>query len=212
MCTGSHPFIPASGVCSLEFICQQEGQRIENVLHFHKEGAWTAAQLALMCSAGASAWSTYIAPQTAVNVTLNLVRAVDLASELGAYAEFSPASAPGGNTGTALPNGVSLRIRATTGLHGRSQRGGPYHIGLVQEMLDPLNTNDITVTAATAIVDAWTEFQHALEIIETSAMVILSYCHNKEWRTTAQQEPITSLGVSDYHLDRQWRRAPGRGR
>jgi len=211
MCTGTHDFIPAPGVAKLEFVYEQEGQQMENVLHFHQDAEWTASDLALLCSAGASAWATDLAPQIAVNVVNILVKATDMEVEGGAYAEFFPVSSPGSMGGTALPNGISIRIRATTGTTGRTRRGGPFHVGLVTACLDTTNYNDITTTYATDVTGAWQAFKSSLEAINGSKMVITSYCLNNVWRTVAVSTPVVALSVSDLHLDRQWRRMPPRG-
>lgn len=211
MCTGAHDFIPAPGTCRLEFIYEQEGQRMENVLHLHQDHEFTASELATLVSAGASAWATFLAPVIAINCVNILVKATDLEVEGGAYAEFFPVSSPGSYGGTALPNGVSIRIRMTTGTTGRTRRGGPYHVGLTTNSLDSTNYNDITTTYASLVSGAWTDFLDELRTISGATLVIASYCLNNTWRTVAVLTPITAVSVSDLHLDRQWRRAPGRG-
>lgn len=211
MCTGSHPFIPATGVALLEMFMLQDGQRMENTLHFVQALEWTGPQLAALNAAAAASWATNIAPITSPSVQLVRFKATDQQNEFGAYDELDPGTLVGTRAGTPLLNGVSLRLRFTTAQRGKSFRGGPFLAGLMIDDIETSNHNEIKAAVATAFKAAWTLFKADLETTTGSKLAIVSYCNANNWRTSAVVTKVTGLSFSDNTYDRQWRRAPGRG-
>jgi len=140
-------------------------------------------------------------------VTLERVTATALDTDAGAYAEVTSGSA-GGNTGAAMPSGVTIALKFFSGLTGRSQRGRMYLVGLSD---GAVSGDQITDAAAAAFLVAWGDFFDSVATDESVLHVIVSYCNAGAWRTTAQNTDVAAVVLVDKNLDSQRRRLAGRG-
>lgn len=211
MCTGPHPYIPVFRVARLSLQFEQEGQQIENVMHFERTVDWTAGDLMVLCTQARDSWNTHLAPVVAANVAMTRIVATDLSTETSPSVELATPGIIGTSTGTPAPNGLSLRIRVTTALRSAMGRGGPYHLGMVIDDLEPTNKNDVRLSRADAIRAAWASFVDDTEVGLSCILAIVSLCYNNTWRSVGVATPYLNISYSDLHLDRQWRRMPGRG-
>jgi hypothetical protein len=209
MCTGPHPFIPAPNTAKLEMVYTFQGTFAENVVYFQNPSGWNATSLALLNSAAFTAWSARIKPAQTSQLTLVRLKATDVAVDNGAYNELSPTS---GNTGTeASPPtalGSTVAIKFTTGLSGRSQRGRLFFIGLTEDATDG---NKLNLGFGASLADSYKLFMQDIEAdIPDTKHVVVSYCTDKAWRTTAGIQEVTGYSADDY-IDSQRRRLTGRG-
>lgn len=209
MCTGTHPFIPADRTAKLELIYTLNGQRVENVLHFRKLSEWTAEDLDTLTLAAFDAWADHLGPVQSNAVTLVNIKATDVSTDNGVGVEFGPIS---NNTGTLqsppTPSGTTVATKFTTGRTGRSYRGRAYWVGLVEE---DVTGNQIGAVRAGTITDGWQNFATQIgENISGAVHVIVSYCGDKAWRTSAVVTPVTGYST-ELNIDSQRRRLTGRG-
>lgn len=209
MCTGTHPYIPATNVAKGEVIYDQDGQEVVNVFHFLSDVGWDATRLGQLCEM-LSEWVTAsILPDYPLEYSLREIKCTDLTTQTGAVAQtfFSPPGFGEQTTSNPLPNNCSVVIKWITGKRGRSYRGRTYYPCITDAMAAG---NKLTVGGLATVGNAAGElFTAALD--HQWWLVVVSYCHDKAWRTVADITRITSYAV-DETLDSQRRRLPGRGR
>lgn len=209
MCVGPHDFIPAPNTAKLEMIYSEFGQRIENVLHIRKIGGWTSETLLDLANAAQQAWTTNLRPAQAGDVTIQLIRATDVSVENGPGVEIGDISPNGGLLQSpGLPTGTTVATKFSTGLTGRSNRGRAFWVGLVEE---DVTGNQISGVVQTRINQAWNNFfTDLVGLVPGAQHVVVSYCNNKAWRTTAAVNTVLSYST-DLDVDSMRRRLTGRG-
>jgi hypothetical protein len=201
-------FIPVDKVAQAELRMLLDDQKVENTLYFHFGTAITAEVLEDLGGALISWWETNIAPLTFNGLVFREVYLTDLTSETGPAATVVPLDTlTGGVGGEQMPNNVSLTISFRTAQRGRSFRGRNYVAGLAQ---DQVNGNRITSTVADDFVTAY-NLLPALATSQSATWVVVSRAHNKAPRTTGVATQITTVLVTDFVVDSQRRRLPGRG-
>jgi len=209
MCIGTHDFIPAPNTAKLELIVLEHGQRMENVVHLRKADGWSESEIRLLAEAAVTKWITYFAPLISNDVFLVLTRATDLSAENSFGYEKEPDETTQGEVAVAgLPGNVTVATKFASGLTGRSQRGRAFWIGLTElqvtgnHLVDPMASNIST---------AWENFFIGIAAeIDGAEHVVVSYCHNGAWRTTAQVTAVTSY-VTESNTDSMRGRLTGRG-
>jgi hypothetical protein len=209
MCTGSHPFIPVSGVAKIEMIYEQDEQMVVNVFHVRSAGGWDASGLMAKADAMAGWFEGTLAPNYPVEYCLKSIKVTDLSTSTGAVAirEYSPPTFGEEATDSPLPNNVTLAVKWNTALRGRSYRGRTFWPCLLIGQVAGNRLNAGAVTAITTMVNA---LRTAIEA-GGYTMVVVSYCNNKTWRTTGVATPITTFAINEV-VDSQRRRLPERGR
>lgn len=209
MCTGTHTYIPASNTAKVEVFFRQDSQQIENVFHVRGESAWSEVSLAELVNEFANWVSNTYADCWHTSCHAIAIKATDLSSVSGPVIESAlDPEVAGVETGSAaLPSNVSLVIKWTTTQRGRSFRGRTYVPGLAAAFV---SANTITPTYHATVVGAASQLWSAIRA-KNWDLVVVSYCNEKEWRTSAAVTQITGWSV-DTTLDSQRRRLPGRGR
>lgn len=209
--TSPKPFIPAPGVMQAEMIYNCLGQKVENVYHFLQGDGATPPSEAQMTAVAVAleAWehgSAVAMRNTSTILTNIIVR--DLTSESAGAIEHTPTtSVTGVQTSAALANNVTVAVKWTTRLHGRSFRGRSYHIGMY---LTAVSGNQLTTVANGDFQSRYDALRTQLETIAGISFVVLSFAHNKFWRDTALATRIIQCSI-DPNLDSQRRRLAGRG-
>jgi hypothetical protein len=186
-----------------------QGQYAENVFYFRDVDGWTADKLGTLNNKLFLAWQTHIRTTQSSALTLTKLKATDVSVEGGAYNELAPTS---GNVGTeaAPPTalGSTVAIKFATGLSGRSNRGRMFFIGLTE---DATNGNLLTTGYGASLAGAYSAlFADVLSGTPGAQHVVVSYCHNGAWRTTAVVNDVTAYSADDI-IDSQRRRLTGRG-
>ena len=213
MCTGTHDFIPAPNVAQLELIQRLDGQKIENRVFIEGTDQWTSTSLQELAEAAASAWAAELAPLLSDQLSLVLVRASDMEAEFGDVVEFEPDPVPvGGVTGGSLPNNVTLTTKFSSGRKGRSYRGRVYTPGIPRASVGTSAVNEVTAVLAGDFSSSWGNFFATTISLTDNAVhhVIVSYCFNLNWRTTAEVTNVTGYSTN-VTIDSQRRRLPERG-
>lgn len=213
MCEGPHDFIPAPNVAQLEMVYNLDEQIIEN--RFFLEGAeqWTLASLTELATTALDEWQSSIAPLISDQVHLILARATDMEVDDGAGVEIEPGSDIAGEvTGGSLPSNVTLTTKFGSGLTGRSHRGRVYTPGIPRTSVGTTTVNEVTPVVAGSFSSGWANFFSGLiaNVENCDHHVIVSYCFNKAWRTTADITTVINYST-EVTLDSQRRRLPGRG-
>lgn len=205
------PFIPAPGVLQVECVYSYLSQTCENVYHVQMPGGSGAANPADMNSLAAvfNAWETAsMIGERSSAAAMTDIRVRDLSTDSGLIIEHAPTGAVQGTIpGTPLPGNVTLAVKWTTGLGGRSFRGRTYHIGLA---IGAVVNNTVNNSAVVNLVAAYSNLLTRVTESGFGQLVVVSYAHNKFWRATAVSTPIAACSINA-NLDSQRRRLIGRG-
>lgn len=178
-----------------------------NVIHFRQVGAYDETTLLALAEAIQTSWDTNIKPRQIGTCKLLYIEATAVDVDNGAQVTL-PVNAFGTGTGDAAPNNVTEAIKFTTGFTGRSSRGRLYHIGLTRLAATGDQLTDATISAN---LTAYTNFFADIQAAVDSNHVIVSYCNNGSWRTSASVLNVTNYLSSDNNVDSQRRRLAGRG-
>ncbi len=100
------------------------------------------------------------------------VRGLDTENDLVATADAN--SGPGDEVSSPLPNNVTLAIKKSSGLTGRSARGRTYWPALPQDKLNPANENTLTTSYVTNIVAAVDSIRGTINGVGTWEAVLVS--------------------------------------
>lgn len=196
----------AINVCRTELIYSQDNQIVENV--WYNGGVDdTIADLTAVAEYMESCWRGNLLAMVSEHVSLLRVRCTHIGVPNGNSVE-KPAdpNANGEETSPPLPNHVTLAVKLTTGLGGRSRRGRKYHIGLCESQVT-MNQVVENVRAGMQIgyqqwIDDMLTFQYPI--------VIASFISNGIPRPSALVTPVTAALIEPT-IDSQRRRLPGRG-
>lgn len=204
----THPFIPFENVAKLEMVFSQYGQVIENVYHVHNTvGSFGDTEMALLAAHFKGWWVSDLKPDCVNSVSLDMIRVKNLTTETGLGIEYTTGlPILGSSVSAGAPGNVTLSVKWTTGLSGRSFRGRTYHIGLASTLItgDTVGAGFIPnlVTAYGNLIDS---------MLADWELVVASSYHAGAWRTTGVATPITGVSIEPY-VDSQRRRLAGRGR
>jgi len=209
MCEGPHAYIPAAFVAKAEMIYTQLGERVENVLHFFKDGGYSVADLNQLGADIVASYPTSIADHQSGDAQLVLVRLTDLNSEFGPVVEYTTGLPLGGDQGAPIETGgTTVVTKFASDGRGRSRRGRAYNVGLPTSQIADNRVSDVW---AQGITDDWKDFQTQMATLDaTRAQVIVSYCEDGIWRAEALVSVISSVST-DVYIDSIRRRLHGRG-
>lgn len=207
VCTGTHAFIPAADCARMRMVYSSNGSEVMNVLHFRQVGAYDASALVALNEAAKTAWETHIKPRQTGTCQLLYLESTAIDVDGGAQDTLDVNEA-GTATGEAAPNNVTQAIKFTTGFTGRSSRGRLYFIGLNKAAVSGDQVTDATIAAN---ISAYEDFFADIQAAVDSNHVIVSYCNDGAWRTSAAVLNVTGYLSSDKNVDSQRRRLAGRG-
>lgn len=203
------PFIPCNNTAKVELIYLDQGQRVENVFHVLCPTPPDATELNEIAEAFRDWWDVEMQPLTAHDVSLVLILARDLSTEAGTAIEFSDGLPLEGTGAGPLPNNVTVAVKWSTGLAGRSFRGRTYMVGLPNNSIDPDNTNQLLTSYQTSLDTA---FELLIDAMEDAgrALVVASFFHDNAPRAAGIVTVIQAASI-DINIDSQRRRLAGRG-
>lgn len=206
MCEGSRPFIPAASTVRIQLIYTLNSQRIENVFHVLSGGGLVTADLDRIEGVFAAWWTATGRAQAPSNVSLVLIVADALNVESGLHKEYSTGWTAGGSLGsTALAGQNTMAVKLATSFSGRSFRGRIYWPGFT-------NADIVAGLVTTARRDAIVAAVNTLRASLTAGgdtLAVVSYCHNKVWRTTATVTGITGVSAKTTVAQQKRRRVAG---
>jgi len=180
-----------------------------NVLHFQKSASWSENDLSTLLDEISQAWEAQFSPLQSNLVEMTRIILTNIEEPDSFQVDRAPTTdLTGGRTSIAMPQNVTVATKFTTGLSGRSHRGRSFHIGLTDDQC----VNDFLVAGmADTIRDAWIDFAGAIfDSPLIAALVVVSFCQDKEWLDEAEVTPITGF-LTDGTLDSMRNRLSGRG-
>lgn len=200
-------FIPSANAIKAQFQYLIEGQKIQNSVQFRFEGVLYQESMGPLMDELKPWYLGDLADQMGSNVQLTGIKLTAMGDADGKILEWSPATAEyGHDEGPSGPNNVCLCIRLGTGSRGKSAHGRVYVPGCNQANISGSYFStlyrDNCVAAWAKLVDPAHIFAHRL--------IVASYYHDGQPRTTAQQYYVTDFSA-DTVVDSQRRRLPGRG-
>lgn len=207
MCTGTHPFIPAPNTARVRVVYSLFGQVVMNVLYWRGTAPLETTELDDLANAVITAWTDNLKPLVTNQMSLQYVEATALDSESAPQRTIS-SGAVGDSTDPPSPGNVTWATKFSTGLTGRSNRGRMFLVGLTDGAVDG---NTIASLAVANFQAAIIGFFQDIETATGLTHVVVSYCNNGSWRTTAVVNPVLSYLWTDNFVDSQRRRLTGRG-
>jgi hypothetical protein len=202
-------FVPVPDTARVELIYNLGGQVMENVLNFSGADVSNPDVLMGLCTDAFSAWTATMRAHQTTGLTLAIIRATSLETEIAPGVEYVPtASNAGTNAGSTLPYNCAMCLSLHTNLRGRSYRGRIFVPGCVE------NDQDNSVWS-TSIITAWGNWYTYWDYLDVSgepyALSVVSRYNHKVQRFIGIHENVTSVAVNRY-VASQRRRLPGRGR
>lgn len=202
---------PAPGVTRAVLQFRQDGQVLNNVMHFVDPSGVQPPDPTELASRVALWWITWIRTFVSNLVLLEQVICTDLSegAEPGAvYTTGLPEN--GSNAAAPLPNNVTVVMSLRTALRGRSYRGRVYHIGLTESQVVGNTVDPALMTSLRANYTFLTNLEGDTGE-PVYQLAVLSYFTNNAVRPLGVATPVVSIS-SDGVIDTQRRRLPGRGR
>lgn len=203
------PFIPVPNGVQAEIRYLQQDQRIENTFWFLTPGANpTPTDLQSITDFLWNWWQDEIQPIQSNFVLLREIYVTDQSDAAGETNTYSPASTTtGANANEPMPNSTTIAISLRTAKRGRSYRGRSYVVGLTRNQV--VNSN-LTSAAGTA----WVAAYDALISGAAAGGYQLCVCSRfagGDPRPAGVLTPVTDALITDFTIDSQRRRLPGRG-
>lgn len=207
-------FIPAVNTARCVFRMTQNGQVVQHVIHVQKATAWDQSSLTDLANLLITWWNDEYAPNAGNGLGLTGVQARDMTAEEAPAVEIGAPPLSGGDLNDeVMPGNVTLAIRFSSALSGRSRRGRAYQCGLTNAQV---LSNEMILAARDAIVAGWAALKTTLDAASYT-WVIASFYHGVDDvtkkpipRATALLTPVTSVSADSF-VDSQRRRLTGRG-
>lgn len=202
-------FIPVENVAQFRMQFTYDGENCENVYHVLNPSGWDADQLDIMAGGFVSWWDTTLSAFAPGTLVLQRVIGRDLTTESSAAIEYTTGLPMSGeNASPQLPNNVTLAVKWTTGLAGRSFRGRTYHLGMPENSTVGNTVSGGPMADLLAAYFALTGVPSAT--IGGCLLVVVSLVHAGVPRTEGVATEIIGRSI-DPTIDSQRRRLPGRG-
>ena len=201
------PFVPFVNVCKAELIYRQDGQVMENVLHYRSLNTAGPEDMALLAQRLVEEWDAVLQPLIAAACQLIMVRITNLDSDMAPVVEYVEGLPLSGTlAGTAAPNNVTIVVKFSTLARGRSYRGRIYHPALTT---NAFTNNTITSAFRTSLQVAW-ESLIGLGTDQDWILVVASRVSGGAPRPTGVATNVSGVSVNPT-IDSQRRRLPERG-
>lgn len=203
------PFIPVPNTAKVCMRYSQAGQQICNVFHVEAPDPLDVARLNDIAAVFWNWFNTDVKGSVSNALTLEAIEVTDLTTAGGIGIEYTTGLPLSGTlTDGALPNNVTLAVKLTTGMTGRSHRGRSYFPGLTLGSITS-DRNHVTSGAQSAIDLAFDALIDNL-VTEGVKLVITSLFSGGVPRTTGVNTEVIDASVNAT-LDSQRRRLPERG-
>jgi hypothetical protein len=203
-------FIPVPNTAMVELFFTQDGQQLENTLYFQRGDTYDTTELTTLAEAIIDWWVGEMQSWTSNTVLLRSVKATSLESDSAPAVEVAPPTPQGGaSASAALPNNVTIAVKFLTAFRGRWARGRNYIVGLTEPLVIG---NELDAAQAAGIVASYNELLGTTYVPAGYNWVVVSRQFNNVPRVTGFAAEVTGAALTDYVLDSQRRRLPGRGR
>jgi hypothetical protein len=186
-------------------------QQIENTLYFeYNAGSVTTALMTTLGQDLITWWAASIAGELTTDLTFREVYVTDLTTQTSPTVTVTTGLPLNGTlSGDPVPNNVALCLSFRSSGRGRSSRGRNYISGFPEGYV---SGNDIDTTLADALVVAYEELKDAATFTDDWTWIVYSRFQNGNARPEALIAPVDAVVLTDYTVDSQRRRLPGRGR
>jgi len=185
-------FIPTPNAAELTLVFgDTSGNEWTNGHQFTQDVTWDEAALNALCLAAADAFEELMLGIMNTACFLKVVKARDLSTEAGSYAEtvLSP-PLQGEATGSGVPTNSCMSVTKKTAKIGRSFRGRTYWSGIPSTGL--LDTHTFGSTYAAQVTDAFTAWIAAIVSDVPSVPVVISYQQGGVGLAVGEPTPITA--------------------
>jgi hypothetical protein len=200
-------FIPVHGVAEVQMIFSDGSNQMENTYYAFSDAGWNEASL-LALAADFAAWDLAGAREMRSN-TVGLIKVIcrDLTTETAPTVEIPVTPTQYGALESAvMPGNVTLAIKRSGSLSGRSYRGRIYWIGLTETQCTANRISDSSRNAILGYLDDLTDTLAGSDIL----LGVVSRYTAGAPRTTGVFTS-TPHWSADVDLDSQRRRLNGRG-
>lgn len=202
------PFVPAENTVEVAMVYTQTNQRIQNVFNVLFDSAPDLAALNTLGEDFLDWWTTNLKPLQTSNAVLQKIDLTLLTTAEGLAIEYTTGLplAGGNTTGYATPNNVTVAVKWSSILRGRSNRGRTYHIGLTDGLY---LESSLSLVGQADLLAAYTALLTKINVTGRNLCVV-SRVSGGAPRAAAVRTPISAVSI-DLTLDSQRRRLPGRG-
>jgi hypothetical protein len=206
----SRPFIAAPNMASVEMIYSVNGITAENQFHVRKSSPYDLTALQAVRGIVDTWDSTTWKARRSSSALLTRIRTRALDSNSAPMEDYSlPTPRAGTNGDPPLPSNATYCLKLASDQQGRSQRGRLYVIGMCANVLQT-NKNEVLSAYSVDCVSNLNALMAAL-LAGGHKLVVVSYRHNKAWRSEAAYTVATGWVAVDLHVDSMRRRLTGRG-
>jgi hypothetical protein len=209
------PFVPVAQTALVELRMLCAGQHVENTIYALAPDPFDPSSLTSLANTVKAWWIAEMAPLLSDIVSLEEVVATDLTTATGGQVSISGDHELGTQIGGAAPNGSTFTVSFRTAERGRAFRGRNYIVGLPLEQLS--DTNHVQSSWATDLITAYEALKTAL-VAADFIWVVVSRFHGVDTvtghpipRAAGLITHVLSVLVTDFVIDSQRRRLPGRG-
>lgn len=193
---------------SIQIIYTQNGVFVQNSFYAELVGGYVLADLVALASGIdgqiAGTWKAQQNP----NAIYIRTEVRGLAVENDITAQDGTSNGPGIQVSEAAPNNVTLSVKKTSGLTGRSARGRTYWIGIPRIQLDPINENLFFSAYVTAVEFAVDSIRTQINALPLWIPVLVSRFANKAQRPVGVTFPWVGSTCVDNIVDTQRGRLP----
>lgn len=204
-------FQPAPGVAKVAVLAENQGETNVSTLYFkhNTSGAPPASALATLATLISNHWQDVMLNSNTLEYVMRGVEVTGLWDAVApAVLDTSLAGVTGGLAGPVVPNNVSLAVKFSTGMTGRSSRGRNFWPSFLEL---EVNANRVDAARVSAIVAGYGDMIGSGIFATSWTWVVLSRYSGGAPRTIATTLPVTAVSVTDTVVDSMRRRLPKRG-
>ncbi len=201
-------FQPVPDTAEIDILYTLNGEPVQNVFYAELPGGYTLADLqALATVMDSQVQGTWKAQQVTEAVYVRVeVKGLAVLNDLIATANAN--AGPGVAVGAALPNNVTLAIKKSSGLTGRSARGRCYWIGVPRDKLSALDENFFIDPYVADVVTAVDSIRSSIDATPLWVPVLVSRFTGGVLRPVGITFPWISTVSVDAGVDTQRGRLP----
>lgn len=201
-------FIPVPNCAEVVMAGQMNGHAAYLTLNFSQAGDFSESDLEDLLDIVGNWWDNELSAVVCDDWAMPLLRAVDLSSSTGAFAQKNDMVEPTGQIVTqAVPDNVAMVVTLQTSLRGRSNRGRNYVPGLPYAVL--ADTSQWTTLSIAAMKETYDALLTALSSTPFSLTVVSRYTNNAP-RVVGTHTPVSEIIVRN-KIGTQRRRVLGTG-
>lgn len=202
-------FVPFNNTIKIEAVYIQDGQYVENVLHYIVDETPNVDTALSLAESWFNWWDTDLKVLQPNTVSLVKIKWTIMENDNDPGGEWTTQLPEVGTYNSpALPNNVTVAVRLVTPFRGRSYRGRIYHVGLTEGVV---TGNTVSQTYLDSLIAAYGDMVSLTTDVGPAILGVASRFHNGVERSLGVITPVVSIFV-DPIVDSQRRRLPNRGK